>query len=94
MAVFMFSTGIENSAPTIPGGRTREGLGKDVNPHLFRDAAATLLAIADPVHVRLATPLLGHRNLSTTEAHYQQAQSLSAHRKFRDVVGRRRATKR
>jgi integrase len=70
--------------------RTREGLGKDVNPHLFRDAAATLLAIADPVHVRLAAPLLGHRTLSTTEAHYQQAQSLSAHRQFTEVVGRRR----
>jgi integrase len=72
--------------------RTREGLGKD-DPHLFRDAAATLLAIADPVHVRLAAPLLGHRTLSTTEAHYQQAQSLSAHRQFTEVVGRRRIRK-
>ncbi|MHB2169514.1 tyrosine-type recombinase/integrase [Alsobacter sp. R-9] len=31
--------------------RTREGLGKDVNLHLFRDAAATTLAVEDPKHV-------------------------------------------
>ena len=27
-----------------------------INPHLFRDAAATTLAIADPAHVRVAAP--------------------------------------
>jgi integrase/recombinase XerD len=62
--------------------RTHEGLGKDTNPHLFRDAAATTLAIEDPQHVRLATPLLGHRNPGTTERHYQQAQAIEAHRAF------------
>ena len=44
--------------------------------------------------VEVAALVLGHRNLSTTEAHYQQAQSLSAHRQFTEVVGRRRAPKR
>ena len=68
--------------------RTHEGLGKDVNPHLFRDAAATTLAIEDPLHVRLATPLLGHRHPGTTERHYQQAQALEAHREFVGVVGK------
>jgi len=29
---------------------------KAINPHLFRDAAATTLAIADPAHVRVAAP--------------------------------------
>lgn len=41
--------------------RTTEGLGKAVNPHLFRDAAATTMAVEDAQHVQLATPLLGHR---------------------------------
>ncbi len=67
--------------------RASEGLGKAVNPHLFRDAAATTLAIEDPQHVRLATPLLGHRHPGTTERHYQQAQALEAHREFVKVLG-------
>ena len=61
---------------------TRKAFGKPVNPHLFRDSAATSLAIHDPVHVLLAAPLLGHRTFKTTERHYIQAQTLEAHRKF------------
>jgi integrase/recombinase XerD len=62
--------------------RTREAFGTAINPHLFRDAAATTLAIADPEHVRLAAPLLGHRSFTTTERHYQQAKSYEAHRQY------------
>ncbi len=62
--------------------RTRAAFGHSLNPHLFRDAAATTVAINDPVHVRLAAPLLGHRTFSTTERSYIQAQSLEAHREF------------
>jgi site-specific recombinase XerD len=68
--------------------RAMEGLGKAVNPHLFRDAAATTLAIEDPRHVRLATALLGHRHTATTERYYQQAQALEAHQDFVEAVGR------
>ncbi len=56
---------------------TQEAFGQAINPHLFRDAAATTLAIADPAHVRVAAPLLGYRTFTTTERHYQQAQSLT-----------------
>ncbi len=69
--------------------RTREGLGKDVNLHLFRDAAATTLAIIDPQHVRAASTLLGHRSPATTETYYQQAQSIEAHRRFASIVKER-----
>lgn len=62
--------------------RTRSGFGHSINPHLFRDAAATTTAIHDPVHVRLAAPLLGHRTFATTERSYVQAQSPEAHRDF------------
>jgi integrase/recombinase XerD len=67
---------------------TEEGSGEAVSLRIFRDAAATTLAIEDPQHVRLATPLLGHRHSGTTERHYQQAQALEAHREFVDVVGK------
>jgi integrase len=62
------------------------GLGQASNPHLFRDNAATTMAVADPGHVRLAAPLLGHRSTTTTERYYQQAQSLEGHREFQTVI--------
>ena len=63
-----------------------QAFGKALSPHLFRDAAATMLAIADPEHVRVAAPVLGHRTFSTTEKYYRQAESLLAHRHFIDVI--------
>lgn len=67
---------------------TNESFGVGVNPHLFRDAAATTLAIEDPAHVRVAAPLLGHRTFTTTERYYQQAKSLEAHRAYVEVLFR------
>ncbi|WP_296712811.1 tyrosine-type recombinase/integrase [Rhodoblastus sp.] len=66
--------------------RTKDGFGVAINPHLFRDAAATTMAIADPEHVRLAAPLLGHRTFTTTERYYQQARGYEAHRAYIDAV--------
>jgi integrase len=61
---------------------TGEAFGIPMNPHLFRDAAATTLAIHDPQHVRIAAPLLGHRTFATTERYYQQATAMEAHRDY------------
>ena len=36
--------------------RTKAALGIRLTPHRFRDAAATTLAIEDPLHVRAAAP--------------------------------------
>ena len=66
--------------------RTKAAFGRAINPHLFRDAAATTVAIHDPASVRIAAPLLGHRTFSTTERHYIQAKSLQAHREFSDKI--------
>jgi integrase/recombinase XerD len=66
--------------------RTKEQFGVAMNPHLFRDAAATTMAIADPANVRLAAPLLGHRTFTTTEKYYLQARSQVAHHAFVDVM--------
>ncbi|MCX8504479.1 MAG: site-specific integrase [Beijerinckiaceae bacterium] len=70
--------------------RTKDEFGKPISIHAFRYAAATTLAIADPVHVRIAAPLLGHRTFSTTETYYQQAQTLEAHREYVATIYKRR----
>ena len=66
--------------------RTREGLGQAINPHLFRDCAATSIAIDDPAHIGIASRLLGHRTGSTTERYYNQARSVEASRLMQDYL--------
>jgi integrase len=65
-------------------GHTRQRLGVAVNPHLFRDCAATLLGDVDPANVLLAAPLLGHSDFRTTEGHYILAQTRGAFRAHHD----------
>jgi len=60
--------------------RTAKHFGFVVNAHLFRDCAATSLAIDDPEHVRAAAALLCHKSLSTTTRHYDQSRMLGASR--------------
>jgi integrase/recombinase XerD len=60
--------------------RTREGFGHAINPHLFRDCAATSIAIDDPVHIGIASRLLNHRSSLTIERYYNQARSIEASR--------------
>ena len=70
----------------VVAARTKAAFGRPINPHLFRDAAATSMAIFDPEHVQLAAPLLGHRSFATTERYYQQAKSVEASREFGAAV--------
>ncbi len=65
---------------------TNRAFGWPLNPHLFRDCAATFVAIEDPEHVRISAPLLGHSNLSTTERYYNQAQSVEAGRAYQQSL--------
>jgi site-specific recombinase XerD len=65
---------------------TRRRLGVAVNPHLFRDCAATSIALLDPGHVRMAARVLGHATPATTEKHYNQAQALEASRAHAAVI--------
>jgi integrase/recombinase XerD len=65
---------------------TLRGLGKAINPHRFRDCAATTIALEDPHHVRIASRLLGHRALSSTEKHYNQARNVEASRIMQDFL--------
>jgi integrase/recombinase XerD len=59
---------------------TERLLGVRVSPHLFRDAAATTIAIADPDHVGMIASLLGHIDGRTGEAYYNQAKGIEAAR--------------
>ncbi|MCW8087676.1 tyrosine-type recombinase/integrase [Sabulicella glaciei] len=56
----------------------RARFGHDINPHLFRDCAATTLADEHPEGISLAADLLGHRSTTTTQAHYIAANQRKA----------------
>jgi integrase len=66
--------------------RTKEEFGVSINPHLFRDAAATTIAMEDPTHVRVGTRVLNHKSARTTEKYYQQAEQQQAHLSFTDFI--------
>ena len=66
--------------------RTREAFGEPISPHLFRDCAATSVAIEDPDHVRIAANILGHHSLGTTQKYYDQSQMLEAARTYQSEI--------
>jgi integrase/recombinase XerD len=73
---------------------TQHAFGKAINPHLFRDCAATSIAIQDPASVRIAAAVLGHRSFATTEKYYNLACSLRAGRSYGVLIRARRAARR
>ena len=66
--------------------RTKDAFGHAVWPHLFRDCAATSMAVDDPENVRLAAGLLGHNTFATTERYYVLAQMLQSGRRYQETV--------
>jgi integrase len=63
---------------TLISKLTRETLGVDVSPHLFRTAGATTAAIYGGDRPHLASALLNHRDQRVTEEHYNRASNISA----------------
>jgi site-specific recombinase XerD len=57
---------------------TEELFGRRINPHLFRDCAASAIASDDPEHVLASARILGHASLNTTERYYNQSQMTAA----------------
>ena len=70
--------------------RTKEAFGFAVRPHLFREAAATNIAIDDPENILVARDLLAHKTFGTTEGHYIRANSIKSGRRHQDVIARMR----
>lgn len=71
---------------------TERAFGRSINPHLFRDCAATFVALEDPEHIGIVSPLLGHVDPRTAEAHYIQANQIVAGRRIRLSVAALRRT--
>jgi integrase len=63
---------------TLISKLTRETIGVDVSPHLFRTAGASTAAVYGGNHPHLASALLNHRDPRVTEEHYNRATTFSA----------------
>ena len=70
---------------------TRTILGAPINPHLFRDCAATSIVIDDPEHAMIVARLLGHTTLKTAERHYIHAGRIEAAPVINDIITEIRA---
>ena len=68
--------------------RTKAHFGQAVNPHLFRDGAATFWALETPEIIGGASALLGHSDPSTLK-HYNQARSVAAGRRLASLLRNR-----
>jgi integrase len=66
--------------------RTEARFGHHINPHLFRDCAATSIATEDPEHVQITKSVLGHASLKTSENHYNHARSIEASKRHHAVI--------
>jgi integrase len=65
---------------------TKQTLGIDVSPHLFRMAASTTAALYGTSNPYLATAVMGHRDERITEEHYNRARSLQAGAILADII--------
>jgi integrase len=63
---------------TLISKLTRETIGVDVSPHLFRTAGASTAAVYGGNHPHLASAVLNHRDTHVTEEHYNRATTFSA----------------
>jgi integrase len=68
---------------------TRETLGIDISPHLFRTADATTAADAQSDMPYLACALLGHSNARITDEHYKRNSSLNVQSDFAQIIQRK-----
>ena len=76
----------DNQLYKIVTRHTKEAFGKVVNPHLFRDCAATSIAVNHSAHIGIAAGALGHVDPRTTERYYNQAGMIEAARAYQSKV--------
>jgi integrase len=65
---------------------TRESVGVDVSPHMFRTAAASTAAAYGGNFPHLASALLNHTDPRVTEEHYNRATSMSASKIYAEIL--------
>jgi integrase/recombinase XerD len=73
--------------------RTKAAFGSAINPHLFRDCAATTIATDEPGRAHVIPGVLGHSSPTTSERHYNQARMTEAAERYHHVVEKRRRRK-
>ena len=66
---------------------TRDTIGVDVSPHLFRTAGASTAALYGGKYPHLASALNGHRDTRVTEEHYNRSMGLSAGEEYASITG-------
>jgi integrase len=71
---------------TLVSKLTRETIGVDVSPHLFRTAAATTAAAYATHLPHLASAVLGHSDVRITEEHYNRASSVHAANVLAEII--------
>ncbi len=78
----------------------RKRAGKEFNFHLFRHASATFISEIAPERTRMASGVLHHSRLSTTDKYYIKGRKRQAFRRFQQAVkgiiakGRRKRSRR
>jgi integrase len=73
---------------------TKKHFGHVISPHLFRDSAATSIAIEDPEHTHVVRSVLGHSTTQSGERHYIHARALEASRRYQQrILGLRRQSR-
>ena len=83
------TTGIgwtDKNLGTLISKITRETVGVDVSPHLFRTAAASTAAIYGGRHPNLASGLLNHRDRRIVDEHYDRSMGLTAGEEYSRIA--------
>jgi integrase/recombinase XerD len=65
---------------------TEKHLGFPINPHMFRDAAATFIAETTPERAQLAAGVLQHTNLQMTKDHYIRGQQHQMLQRYQGAI--------
>ena len=65
---------------------TEELYDRRINPHMFRDCAASALATDDPEHILAIARILGHASIDTSNRHYNQSRMTAAGNIFHEVL--------
>jgi integrase/recombinase XerD len=69
--------------------RTAAAFGKSVNPHLFRDCAATLVAEEAPEEAPIIARILGHTTMATSDRTYNLARPRGASQRYQAILAAR-----
>jgi integrase len=72
---------------------TKKEFGRSINPHLFRDAAATTIAIENPEHILTIANILGHRSIKSTEKYYERSNQIQSHAWYMEHIHKLRKSR-